>query len=212
MNIEKLKKQWLQLCDDENMVHHKALLAWTKIEEHYTQDGRAYHNFQHLDNMFEILKEYESEVEDLSTLRFTIWYHDIIYKATKRDNELKSAELAKTELIKLNFRITRMERCYQQILSTQKHVPAADASFDEKLILDLDLEVLSWDWERYLEYTQQIREEYSIYPDFLYRRGRRDAMTKFAERQDIFYTPKFKLEKEPIARENLRKEIELLTL
>ena len=211
MNIGFLKNNWFQLCENEDFFKSETEFLWIKITKKYSEKGRAYHNLQHLENMFLALKPFESIVEDLSVLKFSIWFHDIIYDATKKNNELKSAEMARKELENLGMKKERIERCYEQIMSTKIHLLQGDyQSFDERLLLDLDLDVLSWDWEKYLEYTKQIREEYKIYPNFLYRKGRKAAMQKFLERPKIYFTKFYKEEKELIARENLRKEIELL--
>ena len=124
---------------------------------------------------------------------------------------MKSAELARNELENLGFEKSRIQRCFDQIMSTKAHALQGNfQSFDEKLLLDLDLEVLSWDWKDYLKYTRQIRREYRIYPSFLYKKGRAAAMSKFLEREQIYFTDFFRSEKEGIARKNLKKEIELL--
>ena len=39
------------------------------------------------------IEEVKSEIHDLESVKFAIWYHDIIYKSTKKDNEEKSADL-----------------------------------------------------------------------------------------------------------------------
>jgi predicted metal-dependent HD superfamily phosphohydrolase len=39
--------------------------------------------------------------------------------------------------------------------------------------LDADLSILGKDLDTYLAYTKMIRKEYSIYPDFLYKPGRK---------------------------------------
>jgi len=211
MNLESLKNNWFQLGKKEGFDQFETDQIWTKIANKYSEIGRAYHNLQHLENMFLALKPFESAVEDLSVLKFSIWFHDIIYNATQKDNELKSAEMARNELGNLGMRKERIERCFEQIMSTQNHQLQGDfQSYDEQLLLDLDLDVLSWEWEKYLEYTKQIREEYKIYPNFLYRKGRKAAMQKFLERPQIYFTKFYKVEKETIAKENLRKEIQLL--
>ncbi len=50
---------------------------------------------------------------------------------------------------------------------------------DINYLLDADLSVLGKDRETYLVYTQMIRKEYSIYPDFLYKPGRKKFLNIF---------------------------------
>ena len=56
----------------------------------------------------------------------------------------------------------------------------------------------------------QIRKEYSIYPDFLYNPGRKKALEHFLEHKFIFQTEEFRTQYETKARENIKREIELL--
>lgn len=53
--------------------------------------------FFHLENMIYELKNIEDFVNDFDTLLFSVFYHDIIYKSTAKDNEEKSAEIAKVD-------------------------------------------------------------------------------------------------------------------
>ncbi|WP_245795793.1 hypothetical protein [Epilithonimonas mollis] len=49
------------------------------------------------------LGEVKDKISDYDSILFSIFYHDIIYKATSKDNEEKSAELTKIRLEKLNI-------------------------------------------------------------------------------------------------------------
>lgn len=73
-----------------------------------------------------------------------------------------------------------------------------------------DLKILSKDWEDYSIYFQQIRKEYSIYPDFLYNPGRKKALQHFLEHDYIYQTETFRNLYERQAKRNIQKEIDLL--
>ena len=73
-----------------------------------------------------------------------------------------------------------------------------------------DLKILSKDWEDYSIYFQQIRKEYSIYPDFLYNPGRKKALQHFLEHDYIYQTETFRNLYERQAKMNIQKEIDLL--
>ncbi|WP_411897963.1 hypothetical protein [Elizabethkingia occulta] len=70
---------------------------WKEIEKKYNSKNRYYHNLFHLENMIYELKNIEDFVNDFDTLLFSVFYHDIIYKSTAKDNEEKSAEIAKVD-------------------------------------------------------------------------------------------------------------------
>ncbi len=81
---------------------------------------------------------------------------------------------------------------------------------DINYLLDADLSVLGKDRETYLVYTQMIRKEYSIYPDFLYKPGRKKVLRHFLELENIFKTEYFRDQYETQAKENIETELRLL--
>lgn len=181
---------------------------WKEIEKSYSQKSRKYHNLSHLENMILELENVKKEISDYNVMLFSVFYHDIIYKATAKDNEEKSAEIAKTRLEKLNISDDRISKIYNQILATKSHKRSDDS--DTNFLLDADLAILGKDWKVYENYIHQIRKEYAIYPDFLYNSGRKKALTHFLEFDEIFKTNYFKEKYEKIARENIQKEISML--
>ena len=184
---------------------------WNEIETKYSGKSRKYHSLKHIERMFQVYDRAGSQfqLEDSDMLEFAIWYHDIIYSATKKNNEVKSAQLAKLRLASLGIEEERNKLCHNLILSTKDHSPLEE-SIDNKLMIDLDLEILAADWKDYLEYTKQIREEYKIYPDFLYKKGRKKALEHFLQKEKIYQTDWFRDMLESKARANIKKEIELL--
>lgn len=181
---------------------------WKEIESNYSQKSRKYHNLTHLENMILELEEVKDKISDYDVLLFSVFYHDIIYKSTSKDNEEKSAELAKKRLEKLDISTDRISKIYNQILSTKSHSKSEDS--DTNFLSDSDLAILGKDWETYENYTKQIRKEYSIYPDFLYNPGRKKVLIHFLDFEQIFKTDYFKVKYEKMARENIQKEISLL--
>lgn len=181
---------------------------WQEIEKSYSQKNRKYHNLTHLENMILELENVKEEISDYDVMLFSVYYHDIIYKATAKDNEEKSAEIAKTRLDKLNISNERITKIYNQILATKSHKRSDDS--DTNFLLDADLAILGKDWKVYDNYIQQIRKEYSIYPDFLYNPGRKKVLTHFLEFDEIFKTDHFKEKYEKMARENIQREISML--
>ena len=136
-----------------------------------------------------------------------IFYHDLIYKATRKDNELKSAEFA-CNLLKNNT-ILDENLIFELIMATQLH--QHNSISDVNWFIDFDLKILSKDWEQYQIYCNQIRKEYRIYPDFLYKPGRKKALEHFLEQPFIYQTTAFRDLYEKTARTNIEKEIQLLS-
>lgn len=204
--INWLKEEWNQLANkftnDMNLINE----LWVEIFKHYSSKNRYYHNLNHIYNMFQHMYNIETEIEELDEFKFSIWYHDIIYKSTRKDNEEQSALTASKRLEALNIDKISIQKIEQLIISSHKHEIILDNNFDNAYFLDIDLSILGASYNTYQEYTQNIRKEYKIYPDILYNPGRKKALKKFQEREHIYFTPYFIENFEKQARSNLTKE------
>ena len=208
--IQWLNNEWntlaLKYSEDEELIS----TYWDEIKTHYNSKSRHYHNLSHIYNMLLQIEVLESSIINYDLCRFTIWYHDIIYKSTKKNNELKSAEFAKNRLKPLDLDEKSIEIVQKLIKSTQKHELVLRENDDNAYVLDLDLSILGSNWDTYKKYTDNIRKEYAIYPDFMYSSGRKKVLAHFLNRDTLYFTDYFRNKYENQARENLKREIELL--
>lgn len=163
---------------------------WKEIEKKYNSKNRYYHNLFHLENMICELKNINDFINDFDTLLFSVFYHDIIYKPTAKDNEEKSAEIAKSRLEKLSVLPEDIEKVSDQILATKSHNTSTNT--DTNFLIDADLSILGKTWGEYEKYIGQIRKEYSIYPDFLYKPGRKKVLQHFLGFDEIYKTDLFR--------------------
>ncbi len=62
----------------------------------------------------------------------------------------------------------------------------------------------------YNDYARQVRQEYSLYPDMIYKPGRRKVLRHFLAMPKIFKTDIFFELYEESARRNLQREMEFL--
>lgn len=200
------KERFLQNCflftEDQNLIGD----LWSEIEKKYCEKGRHYHNFEHLENMFSELDAVKDEIENYPVLSFSVFYHDVIYDAASKSNEEKSAEFAAVRLKRLNVDDHFIQKVSEQIIATKSHHLSENS--DTNYLLDADLSILGKDSEVYIDYTKKIRKEYSIYPDLLYKPGRKKVLKHFLEQKDIFKTSIFKEKYEDIARANIQMEID----
>ena len=177
--------------------------CWNEIERNYTAPSRHYHNLEHLENMLAELEEVKGEVENMDTLVFALFYHDVVYNAKKNDNEHQSALFLEKSLTKTSF--PHSKEAMLQIELTKEHLLSDD--HDTNILLDLDLSILGAPPEVYTRYAENIRKEYQMYPDFMYRTGRKKVLKSMLELPALFKTDFFKTRYEEAARENLRREI-----
>jgi predicted metal-dependent HD superfamily phosphohydrolase len=182
------------------------LECWRELETAYTSRARYYHNLEHLEQLLTELDPVKAQVGELDTLLFAIFYHDIVYKPTKSNNEQQSALLFKKRISQTSF--PRLEACIQQIEATKDHKPSLD--HDTNILLDLDLSILGKSPKAYQTYRENIRKEFGVYPDFVYRKGRKQVLEDLLARASIFKTDFFKAAYEQQARENIRLELDQL--
>ncbi|WBX98400.1 hypothetical protein [Chryseobacterium gambrini] len=203
MNLkERFLENSLFYTQDQNLIGD----LWSEIEKKYTEKGRHYHNLEHLENMFSELDAVKDEIENFHVLSFSVFYHDVIHDALSKSNEEKSAEFAEVRLKKINVDSHFLQKVSEQIIATKSHHLSEDS--DTNYLLDADLSILGKDFEVYFDYTKKIRKEYSIYPDLLYKPGRKKILKHFLEQKDIFKTSIFKEKYEDIARKNIQMEID----
>jgi len=200
-----LKEKFFQVClqftQDEVLIQN----LWAEIEKKYSEKSRHYHNLQHLENMFSELELVKDKILNCNNISFSVFYHDVIYDATSKLNEENSAEFAKSRLQNLGLNETDLAEISEQILATKSHQKSEKS--DINYLLDADLSVLGKDPETYLDYTRNIRKEYSIYPDFLYKPGRKKVLKHFLELENIFKTEEFRNKYEIQAKKNIEVEI-----
>lgn len=203
-----LKERFLQHClkfsENRDLIEN----LWLKIEKKHSEKGRFYHNLDHLENMFLELEAVKDQILNYTAITFSVFYHDIIYDATSRANEEKSAEFAVSRLEELNIDKAIIKEVFEQILATKTH--QISNHHDTNYLLDADLSILGKDPETYMDYTKKIRKEYSFYPNLLYKPGRKKVLQHFLELESIFKTDYFKSKYEKQAKENIQSELKNL--
>jgi predicted metal-dependent HD superfamily phosphohydrolase len=81
---------------------------------------------------------------------------------------------------------------------------------DEKVLVDVDLSILGEAPDRFDEYEDQVREEYSWVPAVVFWTKRREILRGFLARASIFNTREFVEAYEARARANLERSIKRL--
>lgn len=203
-----LRTTFITLVSTATAHPEKGEAFWNELSNKYGSSRRHYHNLDHLSALIEELQPCRSIVADWEILLFSVFYHDAVYNVLMHNNEEKSAALAAERLTELGIDPARVERCRQQILATKSHDDHGDN--DTLLLTDADLSILGKDAAAYQTYTQQIRKEYAIYPDIVYKPGRKKVLRHFLQMDRIYKTTLFRDKYEARARINLRQELDML--
>lgn len=171
----------------------------------YSEPHRHYHSLQHLRECLDLFAQVEALTEYPAELILALWFHDAIYDVHRSDNEIKSAQWARTELEQYGVSQEQTQRVHSLILATQHS--ALPTSPTEQLLVDIDLAILGASQNRFAEYELQIRAEYAYVPGWLFRRKRRGILKGFLDRKTIYSTGYFNARFEKSARENIKRSL-----
>jgi predicted metal-dependent HD superfamily phosphohydrolase len=203
-----IKEEFIQSLKHYTANGEQIRALWDDVEHSYSSTGRHYHNLTHLNHLTKELQPYKASFNNWDVVVLAIAYHDIVYNALKSNNEEKSADLAVKKLAVLSCPEILISRCQQLILATKKH-QGGDQEIN--LFTDADLSILGSAEETYKTYAGQIRQEYSMYPDFVYYPGRKKVLRHFLSMDKIYKSPDFEDKYESSARINLQAELDSIS-
>jgi predicted metal-dependent HD superfamily phosphohydrolase len=183
----------------EGLVVRDALLG------RYAEPHRRYHTLQHLEECLRLFAEVQHIAAHPAEIEIALWFHDAIYDVRSSRNEALSAAWARDALRDGGVGPQAAERVHDLVLAT-RHAAAASTG-DEQVLVDIDLAILGASPERFAEYEQQIRAEYSHVPDVLFRHKRREILQSFLGRERIYGTEFVRERYEQQARLNLAQAI-----
>ena len=181
---------------------------FTSLKARYSEPHRAYHTLQHLEECFRAFETVRNTAQSPGAVGIALFYHDAIYDTHARDNEEKSAELARQMLAGPGAEPALLQYLTDLILVT-RHA-AMPETLDQQLVVDIDLSILGAPKDRFDEYEQQIRQEYSWVDEAIFRSVRRGILQEFLARPAIYSTRDFRDRLERLARENLSRSIAAL--
>jgi predicted metal-dependent HD superfamily phosphohydrolase len=206
--IHDLKHIFVDLCGKADP-GADANILWREIEDHYADPKRHYHDRRHVLNMLTQLERCREFIHDWDCVLFALFYHDFVYQATAKDNEEQSAVEAGRALTSLKLSPAKIDIVTKMILATKGH--EVNQNTDINYFTDADLSILGASPGDYEQYTKDVRKEYSIYPDILYKPGRKKVLKHFMEMPALFKTEFFRKRLESQARENITRELESLS-
>lgn len=189
-----------------------------QLEVAYATPVRAYHNFQHVQ---EVLRHFE-EVSagpgwtQPAEVYLAVLYHDAIYQAGRKDNEALSAALAMAQvshwLPECGIDTLRVA---ELINLTARHGQLSPTDFDQDgfaldalHFLDCDMAILGADPAVFDAYDQGIADEYRGHvPAFLFKLNRKRFLKGLLARERIFLSDYFHQRLDAAARANLRRAV-----
>jgi predicted metal-dependent HD superfamily phosphohydrolase len=153
--------------------------------------------------MFTEFDKVRAKLQHPELVEFAIFLHDIIYVIGRKDNELKSAKVAKEWLRIMGADALTIRRVVRLITVATKHPksPKARLTSDEKYMSDFDLYGFSLSWDTVLGQTRDVRREFSKFSDDDFRKGNGDFIMSMM-RQPVYQTEHYK-QYEKYAKDNM---------
>lgn len=186
---------------------------WQDIAIRYSENQRAYHSLQHIEQLFAQFKQIKHVLNEPHIIALALFYHDLIYAPTRSDNELKSAEYA-VETLRPYVSAAQCQHIYALIIMTANHrlaeCSSAQKNFDAAYLLDMDLSILGASWLEYEQYAQAVRQEYAHVSNADYSVGRRAVLTGLLAHLKLYLTDYYYDRLEKQARQNIKREIKIL--
>lgn len=173
--------------------------AWTELDARYRETHRAYHTWEHIDEIFERLEAFSN----LSTRRDIIvaatFWHDAIYDLRNDDGSLRADRDNVRASAALFRRYTTLREneagaVEEMIMATADHLhakpdleryPGFRDDFD--LFLDLDLGSLASPWSQSEANLDKIRFEYSFMPEADFYRSQIALLTSFSDQASLLF-------------------------
>lgn len=185
-------------------------LVFDELRSLYDEGARPYHNFGHVEDCLHVFDYIDHRTLRRREVLAAIYYHDAFYDSKRKDNEERSAHLAKQRLMSCGYKSSFGEDVFQIIMGTKHAGGLTDPA--AQLMADIDLAGFAVDSKSFHDNTRKIREEYAWVPDEDFRKGRKEFFRSMLARPAIYYLEPFKYLFESRARENLEEGVVMLSV
>lgn len=118
MKFEISPQDWSRLCQAVGANNQRARDVWDQLVKLYAD--RPYHNLDHVSEMLSEFETVNHLADDPNAVKMAIIFHDAIYIPGAKDNEQKSADLARQLLEKkLMLEPEFVEKVHKLITATR---------------------------------------------------------------------------------------------
>jgi predicted metal-dependent HD superfamily phosphohydrolase len=175
------------------------------LQSRYSEPHRTYHTLLHLSEAYGVLAECVDHLERPDEAKLALWFHDAIYDTHRHDNEERSADWARDELLAGGAAAEVAARVHSLVLAT-KHRDVPEGN-DARLLVDADLSILAAPPDRFAAYERQIRREYDWVPEPQFREAREKFLRGMLARSSIFNDAAMRERHEAHARRNIEESL-----
>lgn len=176
--------------------------VFDEVQAYYRGSGRFYHTPSHIDHCLKMFDQARGEMAEPDAVEMAIWFHDLVYDSSAKDNERRSAqrflELA-GDSMEPNFK----SRVHDLIMVTVH--PGRPRGGDQKVMIDIDLSSFGLPWDEFTRDSVAVREEFSQMSDAEFFPRQRDFLETLLNRDHFYHTEFFRTRHESSARKNIKR-------
>jgi len=179
------------------------------LRREYDRWPRRYHDARHLLACVRACAEVRTMLPAPREIAFALWFHDVVYRPWRSDNEARSAVRARHAALHLALGDAFAERVSVLVLATAHLADTGRAHTDPAVdwVLDIDLGILGAAPSVYDRYERDVRREYFYLLPRKWRRGRAAVLSHFLAQPAIYRTAHFRARLEATARANLARAL-----
>lgn len=163
----------------------------------------SYHKWLHIVDSWNELYQVKHLLQNPDVVECALLFHDIV-----KGSEEESWQVAEKMMIERWLPREFIEKVKQLIMATKYNEDPQDE--DAKYMVDIDRSILGKDPKTYTQYTKDIRREYYIHPENVFRKWRLEVLDFYYGKQ-IYQTPHFRERYEDQAKINISDEIQKIS-
>lgn len=162
---------------------------YSNIRSAYVSNIRKYHDFLHPIKGIDYINSLDLNISEFerAVIKYVYWMHDYVYSPGVRENEKYSADYAAQALRGLGIHDEELlARIHDLIMLTDL---SERDTYDVARCVINDTDLITIGQSDYFEFsktTSQIREEYSIYSDERWLKGRIKFINKMLARKSVY--------------------------
>jgi predicted metal-dependent HD superfamily phosphohydrolase len=178
-------------------------MTFRELVLRYSETHRHYHTLSHIEHC---IRNMPRDCRNPDALEMAIWYHDAEYTLVAKDNETQSARIAAIDLHGASFEFVQE---VEDLIQVTDH-KTSPKTYDQQLIVDIDLAIFSEDDRTFDDYEEGIWKEYGqVVCREVFCQKRIEVLERFLKHPEIYLTPPFR-SRNDAARRNLMRSIDLL--
>lgn len=206
MDKQRFKSLW-ERCQTAEGKGASADDVFEEVQAYYSEPGRHYHTPMHIEHCLRQFDLATDEMDDADAVEMAIWFHDLVFNVSAKDNELQSARRF-VELAGESMPPEFKTKVYDLIMATAP--PRMPKTNDEKFMLDIDLSSFGLPWDDFVRDSTAVRKESPQLSDAEFFPGQRAFLESLVSREHFYFTDFFRSRIEETARNNIKRHLKSL--